>query len=314
VNALAAEILDATGSADHLDPLLLQLTEELQERAPEPAPPPKHMGPRGRFELLKPIGAGAMGSVFEAYDTRLDRHVAIKWAQNGASGARQLETEARALARLDHEHVMRLFDIGECDGAPFLVLERLEGQTLSTRLAAGPLALAEAMEIARALVRGLVHVHERGVVHRDLKPSNVFLTDRRTLKIIDFGLAFCGTSSPAALQQATAANDGSVAGSPAYMAPEQWRGEQQDERTDIWAVGILMYQLFLGDLPFDADTLSGLREQICSDVIVPEWRAANERVPARLLAILEVCLAKQPQARFASAQELRRVLDEVASS
>jgi serine/threonine protein kinase len=308
----------ASSSADHLDPLLLRVAEELNTPRKLPVEAPAQLGADGRFEVMERLGTGAMGSVFRAHDARLERDVAIKLPHAGAASAEHLETEARALARMDHDNVVRLFDVGSCDGRPFLVLERLEGESLAERLSRAPLPVASAMAIVLTVLRGLHHVHERGVIHRDVKPSNVFLTRAGGVKLLDFGLAHCGTRSkhglvaPAGDVPPTVEDD-AVAGSPAYMAPEQWRGECQDERTDIWAIGILMYQLFMGGLPFEADTLSALREQICSEATTPRWRPPDERVSGRLMAVMDVCLAKRQNARFASARELLMLLEQVAA-
>ena len=308
----------ASSSADHLDPLLLRVAEELKTPRKQPVEPPPQLGADGRFEVLERLGTGAMGSVFRAYDARLERDVAIKLPHADPTSAEHLQSEARALARMDHDNVVRLFDVGSCDGAPFLVMERLQGQSLAERLNRGPLPVDSAMGIVLTVLRALHHVHERGVIHRDVKPSNVFLTRAGGVKLLDFGLAHCGTRTQRGLIAPAGdvppeVDDGAVAGSPAYMAPEQWRGECQDERTDIWAVGILMYQLFMGGLPFEAETLSGLREQICSESITPRWRPPDERVSGRLMAVMDVCLAKRQTARFATARELLMLLEQVAA-
>ncbi|HEY6556827.1 MAG TPA: serine/threonine-protein kinase [Polyangiaceae bacterium] len=314
----AAQRITASNSADHLDSLLLRVTEELTTPREVPYEPPRFLGPARRFEVLEKIGAGAMGSVFSAYDAWLDRDVAIKLPQGGRTGVEQLQTEARALARMDHENIVRLWDVGGCDEVPFLVLERLEGQSLGERMSAGMLTTDAAMATVLAVLRALQHAHERGVIHRDIKPSNVFLTSEGTVKVLDFGLAHCESRSIQgsvlrAEDTVPGVNEATAAGSPAYMAPEQWQGAGQDARTDIWAVGILMYQLFLGGLPFDADTLQGLRDQICSACVTPRWRPPDARVSGRLMAVMDVCLAKQPEARFGSARELSNLLEQIVS-
>jgi serine/threonine protein kinase len=315
----AAAWITASSSADHLDSLLLQVSEELAAPRETPYEPPRFLGPERRFEVLEKIGAGAMGSVFSAHDAWLDREVAVKFPQGGRTGVEQLQTEARALARMDHENIARLWDVGACDDVPFLVLERLEGRSLGERMSDGMLATDAAMATVLAVLRALQHVHERGVIHRDIKPSNVFLTSEGTVKVLDFGLAHCEDRAVrGSLLRAEDAppgpDDAGAAGSPAYMAPEQWQGAVQDARTDIWAVGILMYQLFLGGLPFDADTLQGLRDQICSACVTPRWRTPDARVSGRLMAVMDVCLAKQPAARFGSAGELSSLLEQIAAT
>lgn len=314
----AAARITASSSADYLDSLLLRVTEELNTPRAAPYEPPRFLGSGRRFEVLEKIGAGAMGSVFRAYDAWLDRDVAIKFPQGGLTGVQELQTEARALARMDHENIVRLWDVGSCDEVPFIVLERLEGQSLGERMSGAMLTTDAAMATVLAVLRALQHAHERGVIHRDIKPSNVFLTSAGTVKVLDFGLAHCARRAMAgsclhAEGTPPGADDAAAAGSPAYMAPEQWQGAEQDARTDIWAVGILMYQLFLGGLPFDADTLQGLRDQICSAGVTPRWRSPDARVSGRLMAVVDVCLAKQREARFGSALELARLLEQIAS-
>lgn len=316
--APAAAPNTASSSADHLDSLLIRVTEELTAPRAAPYEPPRFLGPERRFEVLEKIGAGAMGSVFGAYDAWLDRDVAVKFPQGGRTGVEQLQTEARALARMDHDNIVRLWDVGASDEVPFLVLERLEGQSLGERMSDGMLTTDAAMATVLAVLCALQHVHERGVIHRDIKPSNVFVTSAGTVKVLDFGLAHCEERSVRgsvlhAEDTPPAVDDAGAAGSPAYMAPEQWQGAGQDARTDIWAVGILMYQLFLGGLPFDADTLQGLRDQICSACVSPRWRTPDARVSGRLMAVMDVCLAKQPAARFGSAVELSRLLEQIAA-
>jgi len=198
----------------------------------------------GRFELVREIGRGGFGVVWEAHDLELRRQVAFKAMRRGAgSGTRlkRLMHEAEAAARLSHPNIVTLYEVGHAEGGPYLVLELLRGETLARRLEGPRLRLDEALPIASQIAAGLAHAHEHGVVHRDLKPSNVFLCEEGQLKVLDLGLAlaFGGTRLIAG-------------GTPTYMAPEQQRGAPEDERTDVFALGVLIHQMIAGALPFGA--------------------------------------------------------------
>jgi len=195
----------------------------------------------GRFEIVREIGRGGFGVVYEARDRDLGRSVAFKVVRAGDRAAlreERLLREGEAAARLSHPNIVTLHDVGRCEQGPYLVLELLRGQTLDDRLEQGPVALREALRIAVAIAEGLAHAHAEGVVHRDLKPANVFLCEDGRVKVLDFGLAH-------ALGRRRI--DG---GTPAYMAPEQWKGAPEDERTDVFALGVLLYRMLSGELPF----------------------------------------------------------------
>jgi tetratricopeptide (TPR) repeat protein len=197
----------------------------------------------GRFELVREIGRGGFGVVYEARDLELRRMVAFKAVRAGGRAALRQERllrEAEAAARLAHPNLVTLFDVGHCDRGPYLVLELLQGTTLADRLEEGPIPPGEAVRIAVHVARGVAHAHGHGVVHRDLKPANVFLCGDGQVKVLDFGLAH------AFGQPRT---DG---GTPAFMAPEQWRGAPEDERTDVFALGLLLYRMLAGEHPFPA--------------------------------------------------------------
>jgi len=199
----------------------------------------------GRFDLLREIGRGGFGIVYEARDRELGRLVAFKAVRTGAGSPalreERLQREAEAAARLSHPNLVTLHDVGRSEAGPFLVLELLKGRTLSERLDHGPVPLAEALDIAVQVARGLAFAHASGVIHRDLKPANVFLCDGGLVKILDFGLAH-------AFGQRRAEG-----GTPAYMAPEQWRSAPEDERTDVFALGVMLYRMLVGEVPFPAD-------------------------------------------------------------
>ncbi len=242
----------------------------------------------GRFEVVREVGRGGFGVVYEALDRDLGRAVAFKLLQGSVQPSAREERllrEAEASARLSHPNIVTLFDVGRCEYGPYLVLELLKGQTLSARLASGPLPLAEALRIALEMARGLAHAHARGIVHRDLTPGNVFVCDDGQVKLLDLGMA-----------QAFGRRklDG---GTPAYMAPEQWRGAPEDERTDVFALGVILYRMLSGELPFpddDGRTASGSRPARPLDV--PE-------APG-LSAVVARMLAKDPVDRYRDAGEV----------
>ncbi len=197
----------------------------------------------GRFELVRELGRGGFGVVWEARDRELGRAVAFKALRAGDRVALRKESllrEAEAAARLSHPNIVTLYDVGRSDHGPYLVLELLRGQSLAERLACGRLLLHDAVRIALEVTRGLTHAHDAGVVHRDLKPANVVLCDDGRVKVLDFGLAHAFGRRRA------------EGGTPAYMAPEQQRGAPEDERTDVFALGVMLHQMISGELPFSA--------------------------------------------------------------
>jgi serine/threonine protein kinase len=224
----------------------------LRAVAAAPAVPLEALGPPleigtclDEFELLEVLGEGGMSVVYRARDRLLDRDVAIKvlnppWTGPGAQPDSLLEQEARATARLRHPHIVTIHRVGSRAGRLYLVLELLEGETLAAHLRRGPLGADEAISIGLQLCEALAHAHANGIVHRDVKPGNVFLEDGR-VKVLDFGL-----SSPRPTDDRVAKGSGAWAGTPAYMAPEQWRCEPADERTDVYSAGILLQELIGG--------------------------------------------------------------------
>jgi TolB-like protein/Tfp pilus assembly protein PilF len=196
----------------------------------------------GRFELVREIGAGGFGVVYEARDRELHRSVAFKLVRPGRleAGSDQLGREAEVVAQLSHPNLVTLFDVGRCDFGPYLVLELLRGATLEDRLREGPIPAAETVRIAAEIAKGLRHAHAQGVVHRDLKPSNVFRCADGQVKVLDFGMSHAFGRRRV------------EGGTPEYMAPEQWRGAPEDERTDVYALGVMLYEMLTGELPFKA--------------------------------------------------------------
>ncbi|ATB34142.1 protein kinase domain-containing protein [Melittangium boletus] len=272
-----------------------------------------------RFEIVAELGAGGMGQVFRARDAELQRVVALKFFMpREGSGSDwsldRLRQEARAIARLDHENIIRVFDVSEWVGAPwepripFLIMECLEGESLASLLRRERrLGVRRVLEIMSGVAAGLAHAHSRHIVHRDLKPSNVFIGPQGRVKLIDFGLAWSRLSSD------TAAAFLPTAGTPAYMSPEQWRGGEQDARSDLWSAGILLYELLCGELPYASVRLDELRAQVVSPEPVPSVRIRCPELPEEADALVASLLEKTPEKRLASAalllERLRRMED-----
>ncbi|QRN95417.1 protein kinase [Archangium violaceum] len=304
---------------DFGDSFLAQVAHSVPQVMRKPRPGERMGGRDGRrFEILEELGGGAMGLVFRARDAELQRVVALKFLLPREEGPGEnrmvalLKQEARAVAQLDHENIVRIFDVSEWEGGswerpvPFLVMECLEGEPLSTQLQRGLPGLKRSVEILESVAAGLAHAHQRHIIHRDLKPSNVFITQRGTVKLLDFGLAYLMSSSSPDVPNLP------TAGTPPYMAPEQWRGEALDERTDIWAAGILMYELLTRELPYPSASLEELREHVTSAAQVPTLRLRHPELPEEVERLVASALAKEPARRLASAQELREELRELA--
>ena len=213
----------------------------------------------GPYEILAPIGAGGMGEVYRARDTRLDRDVAIKVLPALSTGEPEAEArferEARATAALSHPNICTLFDVGHVDGRRFLVMELLEGETLRARLARGPFDLDTLLDHAIAVADALDAAHARGILHRDLKPGNMFITARGTLKLLDFGLAKTAVAPEATTAIAREVTEGgTVVGTVAYMSPEQLRGDPIDARSDVFSLGLVLYEMATGQHAFSGPT------------------------------------------------------------
>jgi serine/threonine-protein kinase len=271
------------------------------------------------YEISALVGAGGMGEVYKARDSRLDRTVAIKVLPShlaaNADRYQRFEREARVIAGLDHPHIGALYDIGNEDGLPFLVMQYLEGETLADRIAKGPLRLDDVLRYAAEIAEALDHAHRRGVIHRDLKPGNVFLT-KSGAKLIDFGLATgrAITARPAATDPSTIAaapggftEEGVIVGTLHYMAPEQLEGGEVDARTDLFAFGIVVYEMVTGGRPFDG----GSRAAVMASILETEPPALSRRqprAPPALDRLVTTCLAKDPDQRWQSAADVAREL------
>ncbi len=268
----------------------------------------------GTYEILAPLGRGGMGEVWRASDTRLGREVAIKLLPaDMASNAERLarfEREARAVAVLNHPNIVVLYSVEDEDDVRFLTMELVEGDSLDHHVVPGGMPVARVLDLGVALADALAAAHARGVVHRDLKPANVMITREGRVKVLDFGLAKLADStpsSPEATQAATMASPlstfGQVMGTAPYMAPEQVRGEASDARTDLFAFGILLYELATGRRPFTGATSADVSSAILRDAPEPLTRVRSE-LPPELERVVAQCLEKEPARRVASALEL----------
>jgi Tol biopolymer transport system component len=274
----------------------------------------------GPYEIQSPLGAGGMGEVYRARDTRLGRDVAIKVLPEAlahdADRLRRFEQEARAIAALNHPNILGIHDIGTHDGAPFLVSEFLEGQTLREKLVTGPLPVRRAIEYALRIAEGLAAAHEKGVVHRDLKPENVFVTRDGRIKVLDFGLAKLvrpEENHEPAVTLTDPTSPGMVMGTVGYMSPEQVRGEPCDARSDIFSFGAVLYEMLTGKRTFKRETSAETMTAILRD----EPQALNDtgwQGPLDLQRILARCLEKNVARRFQAASDLGFAIESLSGT
>jgi hypothetical protein len=274
----------------------------------------------GPYEILGPIGAGGMGEVYRARDTRLGRDVAVKVLPGEVSHTSErlhrFEQEARLAGSLNHPNVLTVYDVGTREGAPYLVTELLEGRSLREVLAAGPLPARKAVEYAQQAAHGLAAAHERGVVHRDLKPANVFVTKDGRVKILDFGLAKLTQLDPqdvAVSQLSTDTAEGKVMGTIGYMSPEQVRGHAVDARSDIFALGTVVYEMLAGRRAFTGDTAADTMTAILTKDPEDLSRPGLD-IPQSLERIVRRCLEKDPAERFQSAKDIAFALEAESGS
>ena len=264
----------------------------------------------GPYELLSRIGAGGMGEVFRGRDTRLDRPVAIKLLSSAHEPSpKQLERfhlEARAISRVNHPYICALYDVGQQDGVAFLVMELLEGETLAARLERGPVPLDRALVLGAQIANALDAAHAHGITHRDLKPTNVMVT-REGVKLLDFGLARFrgadGDATEATRSFPSLTEEGVVVGTLPYMAPEQAEGRDADERTDIFALGIVLFEMTTGRRPFQGTNRASLTAAILTER-PPLVSTLLGTAPPAVDRVIEKCLAKDPDERWQSARDL----------
>lgn len=271
------------------------------------------------YRVLAPLGSGGMALVYRARDQRLGRDVALKVIRSefahDAERVSRFEREARATVALNHPNICTTYDVGTHEGALYIVMELLAGESVRTRLARGPIPIRKAIDWMIQAARGLAAAHEQGIVHRDFKPDNLFLTTEGHVKVLDFGLAKwtdVRASSGTAATEVLPTRAGQVLGTAGYMAPEQVRGEAADPRVDLFAFGAVFYELLIGERAFDAETFVETSYRILNED-PPPLAAAGRGLPSDLVAIVERCLEKNPHDRFQNARDLAFALEAVAT-
>ena len=283
----------------------------------------------GPYEVTGPLGAGGMGEVYRATDTKLKRQVAIKIlpADLAADAGRlaRFQREAEVLASLNHPHIAAIYGFEESSGVNALVMELVDGVTLDDRIRQGPMAIDEALPVARQIADALEAAHERGIVHRDLKPANIKLRDDGTVKVLDFGLAKAidnasesdlgrtidAANSPTMASPAMSMQ-GMILGTAAYMSPEQARGKPVDKRTDVWAFGAVLYEMLAGTRAFAGDDITDIIANVVKST--PDWSAIPSSVPHHIVTLIQRCLDKDKKTRIGDIAVARFLLSQDASA
>jgi serine/threonine-protein kinase len=303
-------LLDAAdGAADYVDRLRREVlgtdVADLLRDAPvaEAAPDPWIGRTVSHYEIVDRIGGGGMGVVYRARDVKLDRVVALKFIapelRRDSRAQRRFLHEARAASALDHPNICTVHEIAETDdGRLYIVMTAYDGETLRARIDRGPVAETEALDIGEQVARALAAAHGRGIVHRDVKPDNVFITRDGVVKLLDFGLAHTADSRMSGA--------GAVGGTVAYMSPEQACGEPADERSDVWALGVILFEMLAGVRPFSAPDARGTIELILR--ATPDLRAACPDLPSWIGDVVHRALSREPGSRFANGGELLQSL------
>src|SRR6266571_3024626 len=276
----------------------------------------------GPYEILTPLGAGGMGEVYRARDTRLGRDVAVKVLPSSYADNKErlhrFQQEACAAGALNHPNILSIYDVGTHDGSPYVVSELLEGETLRQRISGAALAQRRAIDYALGIAHGLAAAHEKGIVHRDLKPENIFITKDGRVKILDFGIAKLtqadGSQSQTDIPTRRVVTDpGVVMGTVGYMSPEQVRGQKVDHRSDIFSFGAILYEMLSGRRAFHgesaADTMSAILKED-----PPDLSDTNQNISPALERLVNHCLEKNPEARFHSASDLAFALEAISGS
>jgi eukaryotic-like serine/threonine-protein kinase len=272
----------------------------------------------GAYEILAPLGAGGMGEVYRARDTKLRREVAIKVLprefQRDLARLARFEREAHVLASLNNRRIAAIYDLEEFQGVRFLVLELVEGPTLADRIARGPIPQDEAFAISAQVIEAMEYAHERNIVHRDLKPANIKVTPEGDVKVLDFGLAKAIADPAPATDSADSptltvgrTEIGMILGTPAYMSPEQASGKPADRRADIWSFGAVLYEMLTGKRAFDGESVSHTLASVLK--VEPDLNALPASTPAAIRHLIRRCLTKDPKLRLQAIGEARIALE-----
>ncbi len=277
----------------------------------------------GPYDIVALLGVGGMGEVYRATDTNLKRQVAIKVLPTAVAAdsdrLARFQREAEVLAALNHPNIAQIFGIEKADGTIALVMELVEGPTLADRIAQGAIPLADALPIAKQIAEALEAAHEAGIIHRDLKPANIKVREDGTVKVLDFGLAKA-MESPASSDHAMnsptislhATQAGMILGTAAYMAPEQARGSVVDKRADLWAFGVVLYEMLTGTRLFDGATISDTLAAVLTKE--PDWTTLPANTPAPVRKLLRRCLEKDRKRRLDSASAARLEIDDALTA
>src|SRR5262245_56520142 len=274
----------------------------------------------GVYEVTDQIGEGGMGQVFRAHDTRLNRDVALKILPDAVAGdpdrLARFTREAQTLASLNHAHIAQIHGLEESGGVRALVMELVEGEDLSQRITRGAIPLAEALPIARQIAEAMEAAHDQGIIHRDLKPANIKVKDDGTVKVLDFGLAKALSTDPSGMSgpdptnsptlTARATQLGVILGTAAYMSPEQAKGRPVDRRADIWAFGVILFEMLAGRRGYEAEDISETLAAVLTREV--DWNALPASTPARLKALVRDCLVRDPKERLRDIGDARREL------
>src|SRR6266852_4453211 len=277
----------------------------------------------GSYEVRAQIGAGGMGEVYRAHDTKLARDVAIKVLPanfvNDPERLSRFQREARMLAALNHPNIATIHGLEQSGGTSYLVMELVSGETLAERVKAGPFGIEEALKIAVQIAEALEAAHEKNIIHRDLKPANVKVTPGGKVKVLDFGLAkaFAGDAanddpSNSPTLSAAATMQGMVLGTAAYMSPEQARGKACDKRTDIWAFGCVLYELLTGKPTFHGEDVTDILAAVVR--AEPDWQALPDATPLKVRDLLRRCLQKDKNLRLRDAGDARIEIQEALTA
>jgi Tol biopolymer transport system component len=276
----------------------------------------------GAYQVHERIGAGGMGEVYRARDTKLGRDVAIKILStlltSDPDRLARFEREARVLASLNHPHIGAIYGLEDADGTPALILELVNGETLADRIARGPIRVSDTLTIARQIADALEAAHEKGIVHRDLKPANIKTTPDGVVKVLDFGLAKAavGDAATAELTQTPTmtvggTKEGVILGTAAYMSPEQAKGRSADKRADVWSFGVVLYEMLAGRHAFEGQTISEVLAKVIERE--PDWTAFPASTPPRLRELVRRCVRKDPKTRLQAIGDARVQIEELIS-